>query len=115
MTYHASSYSRPREYPRVNLAHDRSKACEQAPSDTLDTTVFIDLRGVTNITSSCIALFMETMQKITSRGGRLVFVGVHEEVRRVFETARLDQVFSIAPTREDALARDRSLSAQGPS
>jgi anti-anti-sigma factor len=78
------------------VPHESVAACEQ--------TVFIDLQHVTEITSSGIALFMESTQRINAHGGSLVLIGVRDEVRRVFETARLDKVFRIFPSREAAIA-----------
>lgn len=66
--------------------------------------VLVDLNEVTYIDSWGLAIFMEAMQRITAQGGNLVLIRLHENVRRVLETAKLDQIFNIFSTREEALA-----------
>ena len=101
---------------RTELAGQPSGATPRLSFETREQTVFIDLQNVTNITSSGIAFFMESMHRISADGGSLVLIGVREEVRRVFETARLDRVFRIFSTREEALAsyHDLTVSATNP-
>ena len=94
---------------RTELIRQSSGAAPRLSFGTREQTVFIDLQNVTNITSSGIAFFMESMHRIAADGGSLVLIGVREEVRRVFETARLDRVFRIFSTREEALASRHDL------
>jgi anti-anti-sigma factor len=88
-------------------------ACEVVlvPVEFAEGAVLLDLYEVTRIDSWGFALFLEAMQRITARGGRLFLIRVHEEVRRVLETAKLDRVFHIASTRESALAEHSQLIA----
>jgi anti-anti-sigma factor len=74
------------------------------PAEFTERTVLIDLNEVTRIDSWGLALFMEAMQRITAYGGSLVLIRIHEDVRRVLEAAKLDQVFHICANREEALA-----------
>lgn len=90
--------------PRAELRDERSMAVANLPAEFNEHTVLVNLNGVTSINSRGIALFMEAMQHITEHGGNLVLFGVRDDVRRVFETTRLDQVFHIYSTREEALA-----------
>ena len=82
-----------------------------------DRSVLIDLTEVTRIDSWGLALFIEAMQRITALGGRLAIFGIRESVLRVLEAAKLDQVFDICSTREEALAdhcrRLQSLRTEG--
>jgi len=73
--------------------------------------VLFDLEAVTRIDSWGLALFLEAMQRITARGGRLYLIRIDEQVRRILEAARLDQVFHTASTREYALAAHSQLLA----
>ena len=64
----------------------------------------IDLSRVTYIDSSGLAALIEGMQNVEAYGGKFVLAGVQENVRPIFEIARLDQVFIIFPHVDAALA-----------
>jgi ABC-type transporter Mla MlaB component len=66
--------------------------------------VLIDLNEVTCIESGSIAMLIEGMNLIAARGGRMAIIGVREDVRRVFKATRLDKVFRIFSSREEALS-----------
>lgn len=68
-------------------------------------SVLVDLHEVTTIDSWGIALFIEAMHRVSAYGGSLVLFGIREELREVLETAKLDCVFNICATREEALSR----------
>jgi anti-sigma B factor antagonist len=64
----------------------------------------VDLAGVTYVDSSGLAVLIEGMQKVEEYGGRFALTGLQENVRSIFEIARLDQVFRIFPDVDAALA-----------
>ena len=64
----------------------------------------IDLSRVSYIDSSGLAVLIEGMQKVETYGGKFVLAGLQENVRPIFEIARLDQVFVIFPDVEAARA-----------
>ena len=64
----------------------------------------VDLSRVTYIDSSGLAVLIEGMQNVEAYGGKLVLAGLQENVRPIFEIARLDQVFIIFPHVDAALA-----------
>lgn len=66
--------------------------------------IVVDLTKLSYIDSSGIAIFIETMRRVQAYGGKLLFFGLHDTVRNIFEVARLDQVFAIYPDKESALA-----------
>ncbi len=66
--------------------------------------VVIDLTKVTYIDSSGLAVLIEGMQHVEEYSGRFALVGLHENVRSIFEIARLDQVFRIYADVDTALA-----------
>ena len=72
--------------------------------------ILISMQKVTRIDSRGLARFMEVMEEIAAQDGELVFFGMNREVRRVFATAKLDQVFRIFATRDEALAYQAGLS-----
>ena len=64
----------------------------------------IDLSGVTYIDSSGLAILISAMQDVEDYGGRFAIAGLQENVRTIFETARLDKVFLMYPHVDAALA-----------
>jgi anti-sigma B factor antagonist len=66
--------------------------------------VVVDLSRVTYIDSSGLAVLIEGMQNVEDYGGRFALAGLQENVRTIFETARLDQVFLIFPHVDAALS-----------
>ena len=68
--------------------------------------ILIDLSKVTYIDSSGLAVFIEMMQRIGAYGGKFSLFGLADNVRAIFEIARLDQVFRIYPNEETALASE---------
>lgn len=66
--------------------------------------VYVDMAEVSYIDSSGLAVLIEAMQKVHGYGGRLGLFGIRDNVRTVFELARLDQVFKIFPDLRSAKA-----------
>lgn len=66
--------------------------------------IIVDLSLVTYIDSSGLALLVEAMKNVEDYGGRFALAGVGENVRPIFETARLDQVFLSFPHVDAALS-----------
>ena len=63
----------------------------------------IDLTKVTYLDSSGLAVLIEGMQNVQKYGGKFRLAGVQEDVKHVFDIARLDQVFEIYPDVDAAL------------
>jgi anti-sigma B factor antagonist len=57
--------------------------------------IIVHLADVSYIDSSGVATFIETLQQVNRYGGRMVLVGMVDEVREVFSLTRLDKVFEI--------------------
>jgi anti-sigma B factor antagonist len=66
--------------------------------------VVVDLTRVSYIDSSGLAVLIEAMQHIEEYGGKFALAGLQENVRSIFEIARLDQVFRIFADVDAALA-----------
>jgi anti-sigma B factor antagonist len=66
--------------------------------------VVIDLARVTYIDSSGLAILISAMQDVEEYGGRFAIAGLQENVRTIFETARLDKVFLMYPHVDAALS-----------
>ncbi|MBL1217537.1 MAG: anti-sigma factor antagonist [Planctomycetes bacterium] len=65
--------------------------------------IVVDLSAVPYMDSSGVATLVEAMQIALRNGTRLVLCGLQDRVRSIFEIARLDSVFTIAGSQEDAL------------
>jgi len=83
--------------PRV--AASLATMIEQKPA-----RLVVDLARVTYLDSSGLAVLIEGMQNVEGYGGKFFLAGLQENVRPIFEIARLDQVFSIFPHVDAALA-----------
>lgn len=78
----------------------------RALTDKKPKRLVVDLSQVSYIDSSGLAVLIEGMQKVESYGGRFFLAGLQENVRPIFEIARLDQVFAIFPHVDAALAAE---------
>lgn len=65
--------------------------------------IVVDLAGVTYLDSSGLATLIEALQESAKYAGKFVLSGLRPEVRSVFELSRLDKVFEIYDSSEDAL------------
>lgn len=65
--------------------------------------VLVDLAGVDYIDSSGVASLVEAFQQARKSGTRFGLVSVSEAVMRVFGLARLDKVFEIHATIDEAI------------
>jgi anti-sigma B factor antagonist len=66
--------------------------------------VVVDLARASYIDSSGLAVLIEAMQRVEEYGGKFALAALQENVRSIFEIARLDQVFRIFPDVDAALA-----------
>jgi len=55
-------------------------------------------------TAQDLAVLINAMQDIKEYGGKLTLAGINNNVRSIFETARLDQFFLIDPRDDELLA-----------
>ena len=83
--------------PRISAA--LGVMIEQKPA-----RLVVDLSAVSYIDSSGLAVLIEGMQNVEAYGGKFVLAGLQDNVRPIFEIARLDQVFLIFPHVDAALA-----------
>jgi anti-sigma B factor antagonist len=63
----------------------------------------VDLGLVDYMDSSGVATLVEALQIARRNNTRMVLCGMKDRVRSIFEIARLDTVFTIAPTRDAAM------------
>jgi len=67
------------------------------------TALYIDLRRVSYIDSSGIATFVEGLKYVKSYGGRLQFFSIPGGIMEIFRFSKLDRVFEIFGTLDDAI------------
>ena len=71
--------------------------------ETKPRRLVVDLSKVTYIDSSGLAVLIEGMQNVEAYGGKFILAGIQENVKPIFEIARLDQIFRIFPDTAAAL------------
>ena len=64
----------------------------------------IDFDGTAYIDSSGLGVLVSLSKKIREQGGELRLANLNEDLRTLFELTKLDTLFHIANTRDEALA-----------
>lgn len=72
--------------------------------ESVEDLLVIDLSEVPYMDSSGVATLVELMQLSRRDGSRLVLCHMHARVRSIFDIARLDSVFTIVESIDDAIA-----------
>jgi anti-anti-sigma factor len=67
------------------------------------TNVVLDLSAIWALSSLALGILANFQQRVESRGGRLVLCGLNSNLKQVFRMTKLDQIFTISETRQDAL------------
>jgi len=65
--------------------------------------IIVDLTAVPYMDSSGVATLVEAVQIARRHGGQIVLCNLNDRVLSIIEIARLDTVFTILPTLDDAL------------
>jgi anti-sigma B factor antagonist len=65
--------------------------------------LILNLSKVSYMDSSAIAVLVEGLQRLRRVGGRLMLVNLQPRVKGLLEIARLDTIFVLAATEQDAL------------
>ncbi len=71
--------------------------------DSKEQKVIINLSNVAYVDSSGLATLVEALQKIKGAGGRLKLTNLSAKVKSLFEITKLEKLFEIFLTEEDAL------------
>lgn len=64
--------------------------------------LILDLARVPYMDSSAIAVLVEALQKLRKSGGKICLVGLQPRVKGMLQIARLDSVFMLADSLEEA-------------
>jgi anti-sigma B factor antagonist len=65
--------------------------------------VVVNLSSVAYVDSSGLATLVEAHQKVKSAGGKLKLTNLSAKVKSLFEITKLEKLFDIQPTEEDAV------------
>ena len=65
--------------------------------------IVIDLTDTTFLDSTALGVLIGAVKRLRSRDGALAIVNVDENITKTFEITGLDQIFTIVPTREEAI------------
>jgi anti-sigma B factor antagonist len=76
----------------------------RARSSSKPRTLLVDFSRVEYIDSSGLATFIEYLRDAKKFDGSIVLFGMKKKVRTIFELVRLNELFPITGTREQALA-----------
>ena len=76
------------------------EAVEAAPVPKM----LIDFEGLTHLSSSVIGVLVSVSNKIRAKDGQLRLANVGPLIREVFEITRLDKMFTICGTAQEAMS-----------
>ncbi len=65
--------------------------------------IIVDLTDTTFLDSTALGVLIGAVKRLRSRDGALAIVNVDENISKTFEITGLDQIFTIVPTREEAI------------
>jgi anti-sigma B factor antagonist len=68
------------------------------------TRIVVDLSDTTFLDSTALGVLIGAVKRLRSRDGRLTIVNVDQNIAKTFEITGLDQIFTIRPTRDEAVA-----------
>lgn len=74
-------------------------------TDKKTAKIIVDLKGVPYIDSSGLATLVECLQGAGRYSGKLHLIGINDDIKDVFQLARLYDVFDICETEAEALAK----------
>ena len=85
----------------INTSPELKKMFEKQPVKK----VLVNLEKVTYVDSSGLATLVDMLKKTKSQGGTFCLAGMPDKIKSLFEITKLDKLFSIFPSQEDALTR----------
>ena len=85
----------------ISTSPDQKKQFEKQSSKK----VVVNLEKVTYIDSSGLATLVEMLKKTRSQGGALGLAGMSDKVKSLFEITKLDKLFLIFPSQDEAVSK----------
>jgi anti-sigma B factor antagonist len=68
------------------------------------TRIAVDLTGTSFLDSTALGVLIGAVKRLRSRDGVLTIVNTDQNIAKTFEITGLDQIFTIMPTRDEAVA-----------
>jgi anti-sigma B factor antagonist len=65
--------------------------------------IVVDLTDTTFLDSTALGVLIGAVKRLRSRDGALAIVNVDDNIAKTFEITGLDQIFTIVPTRDEAV------------
>jgi anti-sigma B factor antagonist len=65
--------------------------------------IIVDLTDTTFLDSTALGVLIGAVKRLRSRDGALAIVNVDDNIAKTFEITGLDQIFTIVPTRDEAI------------
>jgi len=65
--------------------------------------IIVDLTETTFLDSTALGVLIGAVKRLRSREGSLAIVNIDENIAKTFEITGLDQIFTIVPTRDEAV------------
>ncbi|MCH2136464.1 MAG: STAS domain-containing protein [Phycisphaerales bacterium] len=96
---------RPHGNVDLSTSPDLRAALQEAVARKQPHTI-VDLSQVGYMDSSGVATLVEALQLARRSNGDLILCGLTDRVQSIFQIARLDAIFQIAQTLEDAMGGD---------
>jgi anti-sigma B factor antagonist len=86
-----------------HTAQDLTQAIDETPFEA-GTPVVLDLTGLTYCDSTGITVLVAAYNRGRQADAPVVFVGLNDDLMRVFHIVGLDQLFTFRPTVEEAIS-----------
>ena len=87
----------------INSSPQVKKAFDKVTQEK-DAKVLINLKGVAYIDSSGLATLVEMLKNFRKQGSKLKLSNLSSKVKSLFEITKLERLFDISDTEEDAVA-----------
>ena len=65
--------------------------------------IIVDLTDTTFLDSTALGVLIGAVKRLRSRDGALAIVNIDDNISKTFEITGLDQIFTIVPTRDEAI------------
>jgi anti-sigma B factor antagonist len=65
--------------------------------------IVVDLTDTTFLDSTALGVLIGAVKRLRSRDGALAIVNIDDNIAKTFEITGLDQIFTIVPTRDEAV------------
>ena len=88
----------------ISTSPELKKQFEKQPAKK----VVVDLENVSYIDSSGLATLVEILKRTKLQGGSLGLAGLSDKVKSLFEITKLDKLFAVFRTQDEAVGRVKS-------